>query len=70
MIIKVTSRAQAVAVLLRGEPLWNLSTGEIFELDLSYPSWQSKREVRRFLARHQKISYNCGWGPCVWGMRA
>lgn len=53
MIIKITSRSQAVDALLRGETLWSATTGEGWELDLTAPGWRSKRAVRRFIGKLQ-----------------
>lgn len=55
MIIKV-SRNAAVAALLRGETVFCAQTGEGWQLcdpgELPAPCFQSKRNVRRFLAHN------------------
>ena len=68
MFIKVT-RSAAIAALLRGETLWDLSMGEGLELDLSCPKWQSKRAVRRLLARKQKLNHAYGDPSYQWVVR-
>ena len=69
MLIKVTSRSEAVAALLRGETLWSMTTGEGWELDLSCPTWQSKRAVRRFLAKEQKLCYAYDYPAHQWAVK-
>lgn len=60
MIIKVTtisypisSTAEAVECLRRGDTLFADAAGEGWQLDLSCPCWQSKRHIRRFVSRHR-----------------
>lgn len=50
---RVSSTAEAVECLRRGDTLWCLESGEGWQLDLSCPSWQSKRHIRRFISRNR-----------------
>ena len=49
----VSSTAEAVECLRRGDTLFARESGEGWQLDLSCPCWQSKRHIRRFVSRHR-----------------
>jgi len=50
---RVSTTAEAVECLRRGDTLWCVESGEGWQLDLSCPSWQSKRHIRRFVSRNR-----------------